>query len=392
MFLMDFPNAVTNPANFYNRQSEFERAMQVLLYRKRVPVLVVGERRIGKTSLQNVVIEGIKTECSQAKILGIEPRGCHSVDSFFEAILQRVGALLNQKAVAYRQPNLQGKIHLETPDQFDRMLQSMLPADFDGKILLCVDEFDEIVRQAGKNGKTEQDRLFGLIHHLVERTTLPLSLFLTVTRLPELMTTDFPSSLVANAEIIELLPLEKRVASGMIEWLLQDRHISLDVDAQEVLNDMAGGHPYFIKLLVSNLVEEDQCAEEKVVTVDEVWNRVIPRALEDARAAYAISNLYRAHFTPSEKKVLLYIVERGEPVEGSELRKAGSEASYALRSLFKRNYLIEQGDKYLIRIRFLDYWLRHWIEFDEELERLGVHDFVPADTSSDIVDEDGNVV
>jgi len=60
--------------------------------------------------------------------------------------------------------------------------------------------------------------------------------------------------------------------------------------------------------------------------------------------------------------------------------------------LFKRNYLIEQGDKYLIRIRFLDYWLRHWIEFDEELERLGVHDFVPADTSSDIVDEDGNVV
>lgn len=382
MITIDFPNAVTNPDKFYDRQSEVERAINVLLSRTRIPVLVIGERRIGKTSLQNVVVEKAKTMDPRLKVITIEPRGCTSIDAFFRAIMQRLDTLMQSEASASHWLNLRSGFHLDTPDQFDQVLQDAFRISREDKIILCVDEFDEIVRLANNVGKIEKERLFGLIHHLIERTVLPISLFFTITRLPELTTMEFPSPLVTKSEIVELLPMEWHTSLGMIEWLLEDKPISLDTEAREVIATMAGGHPYFIKLLVSNLMtDENQTGETTGIGVAEMWKQVIPRAIEDNRAAYAIENLYRAHFSLAEKKVILYMAERGEPVEGDELGKAPPEIQRALRSLLRRNYLAIKENKYMTRVRFLDYWFRNWIEFEEEMERLAVHELIEKDNS-----------
>lgn len=373
MIVMDFPNAVVNGSAFYNRIIEFEKVIQTILSGKRVPVGIIGERRIGKTSLLNVVMEAVCKENPTYVTLLVEPRGNTTVDQFSEAILRQLTRHFMCDIHNTKQYDPQGRFHIDEPDQFDLAVQRILPSDCTEKFIVCIDEFDEIVRLVTKTGETEKDRLFALLHHLIERSPLPLSFFFTITRVPELMKEEFPSPLITKSTIVELRPFQKSVSLGMINWLLKDIKILVYPEVKERIAHLSGGHPYFIKLLVTNLTCVGQNQDETIIGLSEFEKDVLPRAIEDPRARYAIENIYKTHFTPAEKSVMLYLAERGEPVGMEEFQMAGREILYAVRNLVNRHYLVEGADKYSNQIHFLDYWFRNWVEFEEELERLHVH-------------------
>jgi len=373
MIIMDFPNAVTTRSAYYGRQAEIDVASRSLTGNAHVPVIVIGERRIGKTSLQNVVMETICSENADFMALQVEPRGITNVDQFAETILRQL--TMRQKC-DLRDTGLydsQGHFTVETPSQFDLAFQRVLAGSSTNKYILCIDEFDEIIRQVIKTSEAEKWRLFALIHHLIERSVLPLSLFFTMTRVPDPMKEEVPSPLITKSQVIELLPFNEPECKGMINWLLVNTGITLHPQVTERMVRLSGGHPYFVKLLVSNLTGVNQRTDALPIDASEFSNIVLPRALEDSRANYAIENIYKAHFNPGEKSVLLYLSERREPVDVDEFRSAGREIIRALHNLEDRHYLIEQSGKYSTRIQFLEYWFRNWAEFEEELERLNVH-------------------
>lgn len=377
MLIMDFPNAVTSRSAFYNRREALEKALRVILAGKRVPVVVIGERRIGKTSFHNVVMEMICQENPAYVMLQVEPRGNATVDLFAEAVLRQMTMHLKRDLHDTGLYTAERHFHLDAPDQFDLAVRRILPDGWRGQFVLCIDEFDEIVRLTTKTGETEKERLFDLIHHLVERSSLPLTLFFTMTRVPDPLKREVPSPLMGKSEIVELAPLPHPATLDMIDWLLKDTKITIQPAAKERMAELAGGHPYFIKLLVSNLSSPIQNQDEATIDLIEFEQAVLPRALDDPRARYAIENIYKAqHFSPDEKSVLLYLAERGEPVEMAEFRMAGREVMHAVNSLTARNYLFKQENRYTIRIRFLEHWFRNWAEFEEELERLNVHHLV----------------
>lgn len=318
MIAMDFPNAVTNASNFYNRRVELEKAVRALLSGKCLPVMIIGERRVGKTSLQNVVMEALSKAHPGCRTLVVDPRVCDSVDTFAETVMRRFTTYLKCDIRDTGLVDAAGRFHLDTPDQFDAAVSRILPAGSSEQFVLCVDEFDEIVRLVGKAGEAEKDRLFGLVHHLMERTALPLRLFFTMTRVPDPARDEYPAWLITKSEIIELLPLDTSAALGMIDWLMAGQPAVLDAQAKAMIADLSGGHPYFVKLLLVNLSAPFMDTEARRIGAAEVVNEALPRALEDARARYAIENVYKAHFTPAEKSVMLYLAERGEPVDGEE--------------------------------------------------------------------------
>src|SRR5436853_5721996 len=57
---LNFPNAVRDEKDFYGRKAELERIEGVLLSSKRIPLIIIGERRIGKTSIQNIIIRRLR--------------------------------------------------------------------------------------------------------------------------------------------------------------------------------------------------------------------------------------------------------------------------------------------------------------------------------------------
>jgi hypothetical protein len=373
MIAMDFPNAVTNASNFYNRRDELEKACRALTADTRLPVIIIGERRLGKTSLQNVAMEAITAADSRSCMIFVDPRSCPTVDLFADAVIRRLTAKTKCEISDIGLVGESGRFQFESVDQFLLVVSSILPRETEETFILCVDEFDEMVRLAAKNGAAEKDRLFTLIHQLMERPALPLRLFFTMTRIPDPQQADYPAWLISESEIIELSPLDQQTTQGMIDWLMEGRDFHLSSTAKNALSTLSGGHPYFIKLLLANLLEVTLPSHGQEISAADIWNNVLPKAMDDARARYAIENIYKAQFNLDEKKVLLYMAERGDPVRAEEVRAAGSAVMGAVRSLTSRHYLNETAEGYSMRIRFLDYWFRNWLEFEEELERLNVH-------------------
>jgi hypothetical protein len=372
LIALDFPNAIISEDRFFGRRQELERIQTTLMMNQRVPVVVIGERRVGKTSIYNVAIQRLKKIAdSPLTPLIVEPRGIKSVDQFIESVLVRMTSFTKTDL---RNTGLVGPdnhIHMDLPEQFDTAFFQLISGPERERFLLCVDEFDELIRIAIEAGNGERIKLMGFIHHLVEKTATPLSLFLTMTRLPEGASKEIASPLLAKCEVVELQPFPFQDMTDMVRGLVQE-HAMFDVQEMEWLYELSGGHPYITKLLLANLFKRVRVSEIPIRIEHEMLAKANNDAVEDPIVHYAFENIYHIHLNADEKRVLLYLAERNEAVDAGELRVAGTPSVTAAKNLKKRHYLVEHDGKYTIRARFLGDWLRNWAEFYEEIERLHV--------------------
>ncbi len=376
MIALDFPNAVPSEDRFFGRGQERNQIQTSLLTNQRVPVVVIGERRVGKTSIHTVAIQHLKNQSPEPFVpLIIEPRGIQSVDQFIESVLIRLATCTKNDLRDCGLVCADNHVHIEAPEQLDAAFLRLSTGSAGQRFLLCVDEFDELIRIAGEAGNGERMKLMGIIHHLVEKTITPLSLFLTMTRLPEGASKEVASPLLAKCEVIELRPFSNQDTTDMVLGLVQDQAIFTPAEL-ESLHVTSGGHPYITKLLLANLFNQVPKLQSPARISPEMLRQAVNAAVDDPRAHYAFENIYRVHLNADEKRVLLYLAERDEPVDIGELRVAGVSCLTAAKNLEKRHYLIERDGEYLLKARFLGYWLRNWVEFDEEIERLRVHRMV----------------
>jgi hypothetical protein len=61
MIELNFPNEVSEEKDFYGRRREREQIERTLLSGTGRPVIILGERRIGKTSLQLITAKAVAT-------------------------------------------------------------------------------------------------------------------------------------------------------------------------------------------------------------------------------------------------------------------------------------------------------------------------------------------
>lgn len=369
MIELNFPNAVSDPRDFYGRRTELEQIVAVILSRGRIPPIVLGERRLGKTSLQNVTLRSVHEQGSEQFIhLNITPQGIKTTDEFALAVLSRLASCLGKNLASLNIHPGGTPFHLETVEQFEVYFGKLLDKDDARRYLLCVDEFDEIVRGVPA---AEMPRLDGLITWLVERTGLPVTLFFTMTRPPEAMQRQIPSTLLAKAFLVPLLPWTITEIEQLLSGVFGDR-LAASSQGVDWLFRCSGGHPYFTKLLLDHM-QRVSPVTGPVKLDDTVCQDAAQRqALDDPRPGMAVENLYQMHFSDEEKALLLHSTSRGGRIALAELRRAGASWISAARGLVKRYYWLERDGVFEFRIDFLRLWLQNWIEFEEELERAAV--------------------
>ena len=367
---LNFPNAVTDVKDYYGRLDGLRLIEETFLQNQRVPVLVIGERRTGKTSLMNVAIRRLqglseKTDAIRFVILPVEPRGIVTFGAFARAILLRMSAHQGSDA-SETQPGGSIRAHEAVPEidgieQFEAHFTGMLRNHQRETFLVCIDEFDEIVRQT--HGP-ELARILGLINSLLERADLPISFFFTMTRVPDLLKEEFPSTLISMAQVLELRPLEIEELTRLVNEVTGGR-LSWAEERLQHLFQACGGHPYFTKLVLSHVLQScPDCGEPTRVT-QVVFEDAIQQALNDPRTDHVFENLYKVHFSAYEKEVVLLLARRQTPLPGKELGNVGAAWVTAARRLVKRHYLVDQGG-YYFRAAFMGDWLRNWIAFEEE--------------------------
>ena len=368
MLQLNFPNPVTSSKDFFGRKIERARVERTLLSAaasgKRQPVVILGERRVGKTSLQNVTLQRLQEQApGQIIPLVIGPLGIHRAADFAHAILRSLAAV-NETNL----PSLPGDANLAQPTLFDELfshLSSSLPTI---TYLVCVDEFEEIVRTVGGE---ESLRIDALIHHLSGESSLPVNLFFTMTSLPPLVSYSIPTPFTSMAEMVDLQPLSTTETVGMIQELLAGKVILAEEQAYKLAH-LSGGHPYFTKLLLANLLDSNRTIPWLASEAD--CDQAVAAAVQDSRAQLAVKNLYQHHFNDEERFILIWLAGRDEPLETSEVQSISITHLTAARELVRRDYLSEKAGGFDYRIRYLHLWLRDWEEYGEERERLHIVD------------------
>ncbi|NMC34924.1 MAG: AAA family ATPase [Veillonellaceae bacterium] len=360
---LNFPNAISDENDFFGRRDAITEIEEVLYEKRRVPVLIIGERRIGKTSLQNVVVRRLLAFEDPGFIpLVVEPRGINSFSQFAQAIVQR---LANVHAIG--QLNAPGTTNLPAQIDSTEQLETILTRvaqQTSRPLVICVDEFDEIVRTA----QEELPRLIGMIYYLVEKTDLPVFFLFTMTSIPVELQQEIPSTLVSISSLVEIKPFRAEEMQKMALAVSEGKLI-WSPDTLQTLYHFSGGHPYLTKLILAYLLQQSQSTDCPLVVDENSINKAIEQAIIDPRAEHVISNLYHVHFNNEEKEIVLFLAEKGSAIAAEDLRNAGKAWLTAAKRLSRRNYLDSTDESFDFHIVFLGIWLRNWLEFDEECER-----------------------
>jgi hypothetical protein len=372
---LNFPNDVRDEKDFYGRKAELERIERTLLAGSGRPLLILGERRIGKTSLQTVSARRLATRDGDRFVpLFLPPaRNIRSLSDYAKELLQCLCSYLGKNLKETGTMSDEGQFQWISAGHFRDTLARLLEEATDRTFIVCIDELDTILLESAR---TEAAQVLGLTDYIIEKADLPLVLCLTMTRLPEAETESFGSLNISKSEVIPLGPLPRREMEDMLEGILGGQ-VLLDDSAQDLLFGLSGGHPYVTKLLVDRLLARYWSEGTKLSVTQAMVEQVISDASDDPRARHAMANIYKVHFSTQEQQLAMLLSDR--LIEGhtglaaQELRILGPSFLKAAKVLARRGYLARDAQGGCdFRIKFLGWWLHDWEEYEEERENLNL--------------------
>lgn len=374
MIELNFPDAVRHEKDFFGRQGERRRIEDALLSDARRLAFVTGERRIGKTSFLNVTTGAVTAHKDQhfVAVTMPVPPAIHSFQDYVRDLLVSLSSAL-------------GKSRQETGlyDQNDRFLtpsvgeaieatKRILAGNRRLRVVAIIDEFDDHLRNC--SAPHEAENILGFNKHLIERRpTEPhasITLYPSLTRLPEEDEARFGSLLISKGEVAELTPLSDGETEEMIGGLLKDE-ATISAEAVELFYDLSGGHPYVAKLLLTHLLPGYPRMTAHVQITPTMVEDAIQPAASDPHPHRALANIWKVYFSPEERQIMLLLSERDSGLTRSEAMRLSPEQRRAARVLTKRGYLHQDADEsWNLRIGFWRYWLREWEDFEIERKRL----------------------
>jgi hypothetical protein len=369
MIELNFPDPVTSERGFFNRQKEWALVEKTLRSGER-PLIILGERRIGKTSLQSVAARRLKAEAALEPLFLPFGSLMRSTDDFARELLQGLCASMGQDSRQTGLLDAGGNFCLHSFGEYTQALRNV--SGQDRRFLVCVDEFDATLKNCDDK---QAKKLAALVTHLTNQGgqgNLPLGFFFSMTGIPETVTKSFGTSLASNAALLELEPFSEANTAKMVRALLQPARISTDALAQ--LSRLSGGHPYITKLLLYWLLEPRGFDAQglAVDTADIV--QAAAEALKDAQAREVLTNVYDVHLDAAQKDLLLMLAhpECQDGLTRSELQTLDASYITAAKTLKRRGYLKIVQDAYRLRIAFLGQWLYQWERYEVEAEKRNV--------------------
>jgi len=349
VFELNFPNAVRDDRDFFNRRAERLQIQHALVSAASKPIVILGERRIGKTSLLNISANWLNT---QPLNIVVFPGPWNSVQQFklefLSALSGAVGVRLRQKEWL----DNEGHLQLASVTEFIEACYETCRTTPDRRFVVCIDEFDSYLLKCSH--PAERDEIQALAFHLIEKTSLPITLFFTMTRPTEKIGRAYPTSFLNKSEQVHLHPFSHADMIDMVRQLLGQEFVFL-TQSLDYLFELSGGHPYFIKALLDSLVNPPLAAPLGT-EIDRIWvDRAIENAIERPEVQTTLHNLFETHFADDEQDLLVNLAQAGSELSAVQLKDNGQAAAHTLA---QRDYVsIQPNGRVSLRIGFLRLWL-----------------------------------
>jgi len=346
---LNFPNPINSSSDLFDRDAELVLIQDTLRSPARRPIVIMGERVMGKTSLLNVALEWSKLE-PQFSVQTLPH--VISRDTFMEEILDGMAAEAGTTLFRLGLRNAQGQFCMPTITEFVRVAGE-LSAGVPGKtFLLCLEELDSMLVNCPDDASANQ--ILGFILHVIDKTSLPIKFIFTLTRMaPQILHSD-ASQFMSSARIAFLAPWTPDEVRAFVARLLQGT-CTFDENAHQLLFAAGGGHPYLTKALLHTLREMDRpAAPDAVVTVDDLRD-AIDAAVKSTAVDFTLDNIVTAHFTVEELGVLRQLAFGTGTVNAAEIDGPPG----VVHGLLQRRYLrADDAGRYTQAFGLLGEWLR----------------------------------
>lgn len=361
-----FPAAVQRPEDFFDRDHPLEEILHTLRIGARQPVVVQGERGMGKTSLLLRLERALGKEHQDDwhwRTFYITPGRLDSWEQFSWELLDGLEFTLSD----LDDPPILDDTFRHHRLTFNRLVQWVnrlmgagLAQDPRLRVVILMDEIDK-----GSVHPDVLEKILASIHYLVEKTDLPLFFLMTIIArsLPE---PAWGSPL--PAKLIRLAPLDDASLDDMVTTLADMQGWDLPTDALvDWVHHLSGGHPYLAKLLLA-AIQREQLARGDSSPLQWQPSTFLQRALQMEEARQLLEDVYRRFFSDEEKAVALELAARGEQgVPADEPAQWREPYQRALWRLQKRGYVwLAEHDIYRYRMAFWAEWLRAWSDWSLE--------------------------
>jgi len=290
MFELNFPNPVTNAVDLFDRTFELHEVSRALASSARRPVIILGERKVGKTSL----LKGIEAAAQTPHTLVCRLAEVYTQVELAVEILDRLWASAGRPLRTAPLRDADGKPQPITTGAFVALATTLVDDATrrigDGaevRFVWMLDDMDGLLRKA--EGERGASRILVFLLHLVEQTALPFHFVFTMTHISPSLLGSYASSLVKTATLLPLRLWSSDEMDAFLDWLMP-APVVFTADAREVLFVASGGHPYFTKAVLFWLFQQLTAAggwgskrSELTVTAADV-----ERAAAAAAASYEI--------------------------------------------------------------------------------------------------------
>lgn len=357
--------------DFYDRVETKGQIISHLRSPNRAPVVLIGARRSGKTSVLRLISDRLSYFSEGFASVLLLHQEINSRNRLAENILGSVRSeviRLNPRA----RFDFDARARLTVTTRFLDELGFLLKQIPGRTLVICIDEIDSIAKAAASNpagraadepaaaGSDFGSEVIELVRALMD-SALNVRLLVSMSRID--YSKSYLADFCARAQLIYLPAFEAEDCLELAGDLLGQSFGASGAELER-LCQLSGGWPYFIKLILSHVKETPP---------DPGWlDKALDRAVESEGAGLSIREMYKKDFDRSDKTVVLLLTKHDRPVTRADVEAANpslqkAEIEKSLRNLSDRNFIVGAGDGYGFRPGFLKHWFKSWSEVDEEM-------------------------
>jgi hypothetical protein len=356
-----FGNPIKDPEKFYGRKAEIRQITNRLLSSAHESTSIVGERRIGKTSLLNYlahpqVAPGLGLASDRFCMIYLDFQGLTDITPlrFWQRVLSKLShSLCNDDLL----PEVNRLSQQSAIDLFDLEDLFQSACDQGLTIVLLMDEFEYVTQ----NPNFKSDFFGGLralaIHHGVALIPATRRGLVDLCHSDEIKGSPF-FNIFANVILRPFLPPE---TAEMIIGYTSGGELTLTPDEFTVVQSLGGGYPFFVQTAGYYMLDGKSQGLQNSALMEYVNANYAEQA--DPHFSYMW-----VHCSESEKITLLTLLAMGQKATVKSLQPTletisaiHTRASQDLPALNKRGLVLENDGLYSLFSPAMGQWVKNEI-------------------------------
>ena len=341
---------------FVGRTDISARIEQLLLDRRRPPLLLYGQRRTGKTSLLNNLGRLLPSTIVPLFVDLQGPVSLANDHAGFIYNLTRGMILSAEKQRGLTFPHLpREELAIDPFTCFDEWLDKVEKVLGANTALLALDEFEALDAALAK-GCFDETAVLGMLRHLIQHRSRFKVLIAGSHNLDEVQRW---ASYLINVQVLRLSYLKEDEAQQLIEHPIKDFTLRYQSEASRRVLDLTHCHPYLVQLLCAEIValknEQDPSIRRLACLAD--VEAAVPEALSHGSLFFA--DIERNQVDAEGLSLLRFIASCGENAVVSQdvlTRQFSNNLEQALLPPMKREILEQVDSGYRFQVELIRRW------------------------------------